>query len=274
MGPLEEPRGLSFEHEGLADAAVRIAQAERRFGVAFQDRRLLLQALLHRSYVLEREREGRPALALASNERLEFLGDAVLSMLIAQYAFHTFPDYDEGRLTEVRSALVRRSTLAMLAEGLGLSDLLYMGRAEQRRGGRGHATVLAEAFEAVLAAIFLDQGLARAETFLADQLRDRIDAFLERAGGLNAKSRLQEYAQAELRLIPHYTLLERRGPAHDSRFDVEARAGEHTATGTGTSIQAAEQDAARILLGRLTEATSISSGQLSPAPELAQEDER
>jgi ribonuclease-3 len=250
----EESAPTVEDYLSLPDAAARLQTAERRFGVRFRTTALLLQALLHRSYVLERERDGLPPLALPSNERLEFLGDAVLSMLVAQLAYHGYPDYDEGRLTEVRSALVRRSTLALIAEELHLDDLLYMGRTEQRRGGRGHATVLAEAFEAVLAAIYLDQGLEQAEAFLARQLGGRVDALLARAGGLNAKSRLQEFAQARLRIIPRYTVLERRGPAHDSRFDAQATVGDYQAIGTGTSIQSAEQAAARALLDVLSAA--------------------
>ena len=228
----------------------RLAAAEARLGVTFIDRRLLLQALLHRSLVLERERDGQQPLTLASNERLEFLGDAVLSMLVAHLAFRRFPDADEGRLTEIRSGLVRRSTLAVLAERLDLGRLMYMGRQETRSGGRGRATVLAEAFEAVLAAVFLDQGLEAAERFIERQLEGQVEALLAHAGGLNAKSRLQEAAQAHLRVIPEYTLLQRSGPAHDSRFVAEVRAGAYRALGEGSSRRLAEQDAAQRLFER------------------------
>jgi ribonuclease-3 len=250
-GPEESTPPLE-DYYSLPDAAGRVLAAERRLGITFQDRQLLLQALLHRSYVLERERDGLSPLPLQSNERQEFLGDAVLGMLVAQFAYRHYPDHDEGQLTEIRSALVRRSTLALIAEDLRLSELLYMGRTEQRRSGRGHATVLAEAFEAILAAVYLDQGLERAEAFLSAQLSGRIDMLLMRAGGLNPKSQLQEYAQAHIHAMPRYVLLERRGPAHDSRFDVRAVVGDYWANGTGTSIQAAEQNAARALLDLLS----------------------
>jgi ribonuclease-3 len=232
----------------LPDSAERLAAMEARLGCTFHDRSLLLQALLHRSAVLEWERDGKPALPLPSNERLEFLGDAILSMLVAHYAFRRFPEYDEGKLTEVRSALVRRSSLAILAEDLDLGNLMYMGRAEQRSGGRGRATVLAEALEAVLAAVFLDQGLLQAEAFLERQLTGKVELLLSRAHTLNPKSRLQELAQAHLRVMPRYTLVERRGPDHDSRFEVEARAGDYTTRGEGASKQEAEQEAAQALL--------------------------
>lgn len=247
----------------LPNVDERLAAAEARLDVAFRDRRLLLQALLHRSLVLERERDGRPPLILDSNERLEFLGDAVLSMLVAHYAFRRYPDADEGRLTEIRSALVRRSTLAVLAERLDLGRLMYMGRQETRSGGRGRATVLAEAIEAVLAAVFLDQGLTAAERFLERQLEDHVDALLARVDGLNAKSRLQEAAQQHLRLIPEYALLERTGPAHDSRFVVEVRAGAFQAQGQGSSKRLAEQDAAH----RLLECHGAEIAAVAPDPE-------
>jgi ribonuclease-3 len=201
--------------------------------------------------VLEAEREGRPAVGMPSNERLEFLGDAVVSLVVARLAFDRFPEHGEGGLTEVKTALVRRSTMAELAESLGLGDLVYMGRAEARGESRGRSTVLAEAMEAVVGALFLDQGFERVEQVLLGELSTRLEALLARSIGLNPKSRLQELAQARLRSMPHYTLLARRGPDHDSRFQVEARVGEHAAQGEGSSKQAAEQHAASILLGIL-----------------------
>jgi ribonuclease-3 len=212
---------------------------------------LLVQALLHRSAVLERERDGREVPSIASNERLEFLGDAVLSMLVAHYAYVTFPEYGEGMLTEVRAALVRRSTLAIVADSLGLGDLVYMGRAERKPGTRGRTTVLAEALEALVAAVFLDQGLERARLFVIDTFGGQIPSLLERAGSLNAKSRLQQLAQSRKQPIPAYTMLERSGPAHDSRFTVEARVGDVREVGSGTSKQSAEQQAALALLSKL-----------------------
>jgi len=229
----------------LPDLAERMAAAELALGARFADRALLVQALVHRSYVLERERDGRDPLPCASNERLEFLGDAVLGMLVARLAYERFPEYDEGRLTAVRS------TLALLAEPLGLGELIYMGRLERQSGGRGRATVIAEAFEALLAALYLDGGLAQAERFLYAQLEGRLDALLDRADSLDAKSQLQKLAQARLRAMPSYLLLGRTGPAHDSRFQVEVHAGEYRALGEGSSKQKAEQVAAAALLADL-----------------------
>ncbi|MDB5057482.1 MAG: RNAse [Chloroflexi bacterium] len=241
-------RFANLDNVGLPDARQRVEAMEAILGFAFDDRTLLLQALLHRSAVLERQRDGVAAPSLPSNERLEFLGDAVLSMLVAHYAFAHFPEYGEGMLTEVRAALVRRSTLAILAEAIGLGPLMYMGRGERRIGGRGRMTVLAEGFEAVVAAIYLDQGLERTRDFVMSLLEQRITMLLERAGTLNAKSRLQQLAQTQLRVLPAYTLIQRSGPAHDSKFTVEVRAGEFSEVGQGTSKQGAEQRAAQALL--------------------------
>jgi ribonuclease-3 len=235
----------------LPGAAERLDALSARLGVEFVHPALLLQALLHRSAVLEAEREGRPTAGIPSNERLEFLGDAVVNLVVARLAFDRFPEHGEGGLTEVKTGLVRRSTMAVLAESLGLGDLVYMGRAEAKGESRGRATVLAEAMEAVVGAIFLDQGFDRAEQVLLAELSPRLEALLERSIGLNAKSRLQELAQSRLHSMPHYTLLARRGPDHDSRFQVEARVGDHAAQGEGSSKQAAEQHAAGVLLAML-----------------------
>jgi ribonuclease-3 len=232
----------------MPDASSRIEAMQELLGFRFDNPQLLLQALLHRSAVLERQRDHVALPSIASNERLEFLGDAVLSMLVAEYAYENFADFDEGRLTEARAALVRRSTLAILADALGMADLLYVGRAERRPASRGRMTVLAEALEAVVAAVYLDQGLEVTRRFVFKLLEGRIPYLLQRGNTLNPKSRLQELAQSQLRLLPTYTMLGRTGPAHDSRFTVEARVGEHQATGQGTSKQDAEQRAAQLLL--------------------------
>ncbi len=238
----------NLDDHGLTDATRRVEAIEATLGFAFYDRSLLLQALLHKSAVIERQRDGDPEPSLPSNERLEFLGDAILSMLVARYAFDVFPDYDEGRLTEVRSALVRRSTLGLLAEAIDLGSSMYMGRSERKAGGRGRMTVLAEGLEALVAAIYLDRDLDCAGRFVVGLLRDRVHELLHRADSLNAKSRLQEFAQTHLKIIPSYTLISSNGPAHDTRFTVEVTMGLYRARGHGTSKQGAEQHAALTLL--------------------------
>ena len=256
----------------MPDAGSRVIAMEKLLGIPFHDRTLLLQALLHRSAVLERQRDHVAVPAMASNERLEFLGDAVLSMLVAEFAYANFREYDEGRLTEVRAALVRRSTLAILADDLGIADYLYVGRSERRPATRGRMTVLAEALEAVVAAVYLDQGLDVARQFVFSLLEGRIPYLLERADTLNSKSRLQQLAQSKMHQLPAYRLLDRSGPAHDSRFTVEARVGDYQVTGHGTSKQGAEQRAAQILLERL-ELVLGSQAQPDPASDAHPEGE-
>lgn len=232
----------------LVDGPARVRSLEERLGVRFLNQDLPAQALLHRSAVLEQERAGRTVDWLPSNERLEFLGDAIVNALVAHLVFERFPDGDEGMLTEARSALVRRSTFALLAEDLGLGDVVYMASAERRAAGQGRATVLAEAFEAVIGAVYLDQGWEAARTLAHRSIMGRLDEVLAAIGEGNPKARLQELGQVRMGVLPEYALLERRGPDHASSFRVEARIESFSAVGEGTSRKRAEQSAARALM--------------------------
>src|SRR5579864_9424916 len=166
----------------LIDAPDRVRGLEARLGLRFHNQDLPVQALLHRSAVLEQERAGRTLDWIASNERLEFLGDAVLNALAAHLVYEWFPLADEGVLTEARSALVRRTTFALLADDLGLGDLVYMATAERRAAGRGRATVLAEALEAVIGAVYLDHGWEAAQRLARGMLSGRIEGLLAAMG--------------------------------------------------------------------------------------------
>lgn len=232
----------------LVDAPARVRDLESRLGLCFRDPVLPAQALLHRSAVLEQERAGRALDWLPSNERLEFLGDAVLNAMAAHLVYTRLSQADEGILTEARSALVRRATFALLAEDLGLGDLVYMATAERRAEGRGRATVLAEAFEAVIGAVYLDHGWEIAQGLAHKVLAGRLDGLLDAMGDGNPKARLQEVAQLRLGALPSYALRERRGPDHASSFQVEARLADFRALGEGTSRKRAEQSAARALM--------------------------
>jgi ribonuclease III len=237
----------------IADAPARVRALETRLALHFSTPRLAAQALLHRSVVLEQERVGNPLDWLPSNERLEFLGDAILNAMAARMVFEMYPTWDEGRLTEARSALVRRAVLARLAEELGLGDLVYMGSAELRGDGRGRATVLGEALEAVVGAVYLDHGWDTALR-VASGLLEPLFASLEGAMGQdNAKARLQVLSQARFTALPEYVLVERRGPDHAGSFRVEARAGGKQAEGEGSSRKRAEQAAAGALLSLLVD---------------------
>ncbi len=214
---------------------------ERRLGWHFHQRQLLWEALTHRSYVFE-----KPAPGLSHNERLEFLGDAILAFLSADYLFRTYPALSEGELTDTRAALVKAPTLANFARQIHLGDYLRMGRGEVRSGGRKRDPLLAAAFEAVLGALYLDGGLEAVRRFLLPLLEQEARRVV--AGGRlkDDKSLLQELAQAHLGITPTYRVVTEEGPAHSREYTVEALLGEHVAgQGRGRSKQSAEQNAAR-----------------------------
>lgn len=221
---------------------------EEALGVTFKDRSLLSQALVHRSYLNE-----NPDSRLVSNERLEFLGDAVLDVLAAEFLFLRYPEKEEGELTLWRSALVRTETLADFARQLDLGRFLVLGRGVEVEGGRGRPTLLATAFEALLGAIYLDQGMEVARRFLQPFL----ERALEESSGrppLDYKSALQIEVQGRLGITPHYRTVDVRGPDHARTFRVEVWAGERLlGTGEGPSKQLAQQEAARLALERLQE---------------------
>ena len=219
---------------------------EERLGVKFKDPALLHLALVHSSYLNE-----NPDQAPQSNERLEYLGDAVLGLLVADDLFSAYPDLDEGRLTELRTQLVRRDTLAKAARRLHLGEALLLGRGEEGGGGRGRPTNLAHAYEAVVGAIFLDGGLAGARRFVRRSLRSEFEQ-VDRAFPLDAKSRLQEIAQSRYQTTPLYGLVGSEGPDHARRFTIEVIVdGRVLGVGEGTSKQQAEKEAARQALDRL-----------------------
>ena len=255
----------------IADAPTRVRALEARLSLEFSNPRLAAQALLHRSVVLEQERAGSPLDWLPSNERLEFLGDAVLNAMAARMVFDRYPYWDEGRRTEARSALVRRAVFARLAEDLGLGDLVYMASAESRGDGRGRATVLGEALEAVMGAVYLDHGWETALR-VANGLLEPLFATLQAEMGQdNAKARLQALSQARFTALPEYALIERRGPDHAGSFRVEARAGGKQAEGEGSSRKRAEQAAAGALLSLLAEGADAERDDLAGAGEVVME---
>ncbi|MDD2648889.1 MAG: ribonuclease III [Eubacteriales bacterium] len=203
-------------------------------GYQFRDRKLLRQALTHPSY------------SKADNQRLEFLGDAVLQLTMSHILYHNHPEQHEGGLTHQRAVLVREATLAMVARKLNLGEYLYMDHGEEVSGGREKDSILADAMEAVLAAVYLDDGYTSALALVA-RLWPKLDEAEERIR--DAKGELQEYLQARHIETPSYSLIKEDGPAHDKVFTVRASiAGEPVSTGTGKSKKAAEQYAAELAL--------------------------
>jgi len=226
-----------------------LAALQEILGVSFEDSSLLEQALIHSSYINE-----NPDLALTSNERLEFLGDAVLGLIIAEKLYHDLPSLTEGEMTKLRAALVRGDTLARAARAVGLGDYLYLGKGEEASGGRHKPANLAGGLEAVIAAIFLDQGSAVAENFILRLFNEELEKAISQGGGADYKSQLQELIQAKEQQTPAYYVVEAKGPDHDRRFTVEVRVGDTVlGRGTGKSKKAAETEAARSALEQLSD---------------------
>jgi ribonuclease-3 len=213
-------------------------------GVQFKDPELLDSALTHRSFVHEHYES-----PLQPNERLEFLGDSVLNFLTAQYLYHTFPDQSEGQLTAIRASLVRAATLARFARSFGLGKYLKLGKGEEHSGGRERNNLLADAFEAVLAAIYIDQGMAVADSFLIPLLEAESAHVALHGVQLDHKSRLQERVQSERNQTPRYRTLNAEGPDHSRTFTIEVFAGDQRlGVGVGNSKQMAAQAAAEAAL--------------------------
>ena len=226
---------------------VDLTTLQQTLGISFKEPSLLKQALVHSSYVNE-----NPSLAPVSNERLEFLGDAVLGMVVAAKLYADFPHLSEGEMTKLRAVLVRRDTLVRMARVVRLGDHLYLGKGEQASGGQDKPANLAGALEAVIAAIFLDQGSAIAQDFILRLFDAELQKVVSQRTGTDYKSQLQELIQAREQQTPTYHVIEATGPDHDRRFTVEVRLGDTVrGRGSGKSKKAAETEAARSTLAQL-----------------------
>lgn len=213
---------------------------QKQIGTTFADPNILRQAFTHRSYINEHRDEG-----LAHNERLEFLGDAVLELVVTDHLYHAYPDKPEGELTAYRAALVNTQTLAEQAEALSMNEHLLLSKGEARDTGRARQYILANTFEAVLGAIYLDQGYDAAKEFLLAHLVPRLSEIVEKRLWQDAKSHFQEKAQEVESTTPVYETIEESGPDHDKTFVVGVYlGGALVAQGTGRSKQEAEQAAA------------------------------
>jgi ribonuclease-3 len=223
----------------------RLRKLERRLGYSFSRLALLDRALTHSSLANE-----RPTLAGVHNEPLEFLGDAVLGMVVTDLLHRRDPDGSEGTKSRRRAQLVSAPSLARRAEGLGIPDLLLLGRGEEKTGGRGKAALWANAYEALVAAIYLDGGFEAAFRFLEDEFARALEAGGESLE--DPKSRLQERLQGTGRPVPRYTVVQEEGPSHRRRFRVECRLDDGTVTiGEGFSKKAAQQEAAEAALRQM-----------------------
>ncbi len=218
-----------------------IKDLEKILMVNFDNHNILLQALTHRSYINENKSQ-----KLSHNERLEFLGDAVLELVVTEFLYTKFPDKAEGELTAFRASLVNTYTLSEASEKLRLNDFILLSKGESKDTGRARQYILANTFEAIVGAIYLDKGFKKARDFIADNLFDLIDNIIEKRLWQDAKSLFQELAQDKVGITPLYKTIKEQGPDHNKLFTIGVYLEEElVATGDGQSKQEAEQEAAR-----------------------------
>ncbi|HJO89952.1 MAG: ribonuclease III [Candidatus Pacebacteria bacterium] len=216
-------------------------QFENKTGITFKDKNLLKQAFLHRSYLNENK-----GLKMDHNERLEFLGDAVLELVVTEYLYSKYPKKPEGDLTSYRAALVNTSTLSAVATELSMNDYLLLSKGEAKDTGRARQYILANTFESFVGALYLDQGYEQAKDFIAQNLFPLTDEIVEKGLWQDAKSRLQEIAQEKENTTPQYKTVQEIGPDHEKNFIVGVYLSDmEIAKGEGKSKQEAEQEAAQ-----------------------------
>lgn len=221
-------------------------ELQKNITIVFSSQELLKRAFIHRSHLNEAKDTH------VSNERLEFLGDAVLSFLTSHYLYEQYPDFPEGTLTNIRSSLVKTQSLAEVARQLRLGDLLRLSHGEEASGGRNNVSLLADCFEALLGAIFLDQGMEVARTFLTTYLFTRTKQIVELKAYVDYKSLLQEIIQQESRISPTYHVIKSEGPDHAKTFWIQASVNTTVlGEGIGKSKQEAEQAAASNALEKM-----------------------
>ena len=224
--------------------AKELQSFEESINITFTDQLLLRQAFTHRSYLNEHRGE-----VVGHNERLEFLGDAVLELISTHFLYERFPEKDEGELTAYRASLVNAVTCAEVATALGMNDYLLLSKGEAKDQGRARGVLLANAFEALIGAIYIDQGYETTQAFIARHLLPKIDEIIQKRLWQDAKSTLQEKVQEHEGVTPIYSVLKETGPDHDKHFLVGVFAREaKIAEGEGKSKQEAEQSAARAAL--------------------------
>jgi len=218
-------------------------------GYTFSDTALLDLALTHGSYANE-----NPDLVREDNERLEFLGDAVLQLCISDMLMERFPGYTEGQLSKARAFMVNEPSLAGLARKYRIGEFMLLGRGEENSEGRNKDSILGDAFESLIGAIYLDGGYEAAAGFIRRAFRSPVDEWAQKPVYRDYKSLLQEASQVRFREIPRYRIVNASGPDHDKTFEIEASIGDSIATtGTGKNKKEAEQDAARKALEKLDE---------------------
>lgn len=214
---------------------------EKKLGLKFKNKDLLIEAFCHRSYLNE-----NPDFYLPHNERLEFLGDAVLELVVTEYLYKKYPKKSEGELTNWRAALVNAKMLGDLARDLGFNDFLLLSKGEEKETGKARLYILANTFEALIGAIYLDRGYKNCQDFIEKNLMVKLPEIIKKGLFKDAKSRFQEEAQERVKITPTYKVLEEFGPDHAKHFIVGVFLGEElVAKGEGSSKQEAEEEAAK-----------------------------
>jgi ribonuclease-3 len=220
------------------------SQLEKRLEVKFKNKDLLTQAFAHRSYLNE-----NPNFKLDHNERLEFLGDAVMELIVTEYLYKEFPENPEGELTNWRAALVNAKMLTQVAEDLGFNDFLLLSKGEAKEGGKARAYILANTFEAFVGALYLDSGYAPCDKFIKTNLLTKLSAIIKTGSYKDDKSKFQEEAQEREGITPSYKVIKELGPDHNKNFVVGVFLKEKlVAKGEGSSKQEAEEAAAKLAL--------------------------
>ena len=219
-------------------------ELQKKLEVKFKDENLLKQAFTHRSYLNE-----NPAFGLGNNERLEFLGDAVLELVVTEYLFKNYPDLAEGEMTNLRAALVNTQMLSKISERIGFNDYLYLSKGETKEVGRGRQYILANTFEAFIGAFYLDQSYKPAKDFILRVLVIELDGIIKNKLWRDSKSLFQESSQERAGITPTYKVLSEVGPDHNKTFKVGVYLGKNlVASGEGSSKNEAEQKAAEAAL--------------------------
>jgi len=223
-----------------------IEKLAARLGHRFEDTDLLREALCHSSYTNE-----HPELGLQNNERLEFLGDAVLGLAVAHILMERHPGLEEGDLSQIRAGIVNAHRLAQVARNVNLGYHIALGKGEIQSDGKEKDSILANALEAVLAAVYLDSNFDAALKVIRSHFTHLIDSDISETPGRDYKSQLQEWSQAKMKVTPRYHVVEEKGPDHDKTFTIELQIRDFASSGTGKSKKAAEQEAAKKALMRL-----------------------
>lgn len=219
---------------------------EEKIGISFADKDLLKQAFTHRSFINENQ-----GVSTGHNERLEFLGDAVLELVTTEELYHRFPSKPEGELTSIRAAMVNTNSISDAAKNWGMNDFLLLSKGESKDTGKARSYILANTFEAVVGAIYLDGGYEKAKAFIKESLFESISYIVKHKTYIDSKSFVQEKAQEMIGVTPSYAVISETGPDHDKNFTIGIYFGEEKiAEGKGKSKQEAEQDAARNALNK------------------------